>query len=60
MSGPSSEQWVRILRAKEGEYENMFKQRLDHHSDELCFMMADLSLLFGALATHIEHEIQEM
>ena len=59
MTKLSSEQMVRLLRAKEGEYENMFKQRLDRHSDEICFMMADLSLLFGMLATHVEQEIQE-
>lgn len=54
----TGQQLLMLLRAKEGEYEDMFKQRLDRHSDELCFMMADMSLLFGLVATHVEQQME--
>jgi hypothetical protein len=65
----SSERIVRLLRAKEGEYVGIFTQHMEAGvplkvdeslAQSVSFLMADLALLFGVVADHIESGIQEI
>lgn len=52
----SSEQRARLLHAKAGELENRMLMRAPLSNEDLT---ADLALLFGMMAQHVEEEIQE-